>query len=96
MSRVLSDMRLAVMMLDGIELTGRTNIVALGITTDCVKVPLGLWEGSTENATVVTAPLSDFVARGLDPAQGMLFVAGDGLVSLIGRNGANRRRPWIS
>ena len=27
-------------------------IVALGITTEGVKVPLGLWEGSTENATV--------------------------------------------
>jgi transposase-like protein len=39
-----------------------------------VKVPLGLWEGSTENATVATALLSDLVARGLDPEQGMLFV----------------------
>jgi putative transposase len=74
MSRELSDMRLAVMMLDGLELKGRTNIVALGISTDGVKVPLGLWEGSTENATVVTALLSDLVERGLDPEQGMLFV----------------------
>jgi putative transposase len=39
-----------------------------------VKVPLGLWDGSTENATVVTALLSDLVERGLDPEQGMLFV----------------------
>jgi transposase-like protein len=39
-----------------------------------VKVPLGLWEGSTENATVATALLSDLVERGLDPEQGMLFV----------------------
>jgi putative transposase len=74
MSRDLRDMRLAVMMLDGIDLKGRTNVVALGISTDGVKVPLGLWEGSTENATVATALLSDLVARGLDPEQGMLFV----------------------
>ncbi len=74
MSRDLSDKRLAVMMLDGIELKGRTNVVALGITTDGVKVPLGLWDGSTENATVATALLSDLVERGLDPEQGMLFV----------------------
>ena len=67
-------MRLAVLVLDGIELKGRTNIVALGITTDRVKIPLGLWEGSTENATVATALLSDLVERGLDPEQGMLFV----------------------
>jgi putative transposase len=74
MARRLDDVRLAVLMLDGIELKGRTNIVALGITSDGVKVPLGLWEGSTENATVATALLSDLVERGLDPEQGMLFV----------------------
>jgi putative transposase len=74
MSRRLDDVRLAVMMLDGIELKGRTNIVVLGISTDGVKIPLGLWEGSTENATVATALLSDLVERGLDPEQGILFV----------------------
>jgi putative transposase len=74
MSRRLDDVRLAVMMLDGLELQGRTNVVALGITTEGVKIPLGLWEGSTENATVATALLSDLVERGLDPDQGILFV----------------------
>jgi hypothetical protein len=48
--------------------------VALGITTEGVKIPLGLWEGSTENASVATALLSDLVERGLDPEQGILFV----------------------
>ena len=74
MSRPLDDVRLAVMMIDGLELQGRTNVVALGITTEGVKIPLGLWEGSTENATVATALLSDLVERGLDPEQGILFV----------------------
>src|SRR5450631_1290081 len=74
MSRQLGDLRLAVMMLDGLELKGRMMIVALGITTQGVKIPLGLWEGSTENATVATALLADLVERGLDPEQGMLFV----------------------
>src|SRR5436190_3998081 len=74
MSRQLADLRLAVMMIDGIELKDRMMIVALGITTEGVKIPLGLWEGSTENATVATALLSDLVERGLDPEQGMLFV----------------------
>src|SRR6185437_16331868 len=74
MSRQLGDLRLAVMMLDGLELKGRMMIVALGITTEGVKIPLGLWEGSTENATVATALLADLVERGLDPEQGMLFV----------------------
>ena len=74
MSRRLDDVRLAVMMIDGLELQGRCCVVALGITTEGVKIPLGLWEGSTENAAVATALLSDLVERGLDPEQGILFV----------------------
>ena len=38
-------------MLDGIELKGRCSVVALGIDTDGVQYPLGLWDGSTENST---------------------------------------------
>src|SRR4051794_10374464 len=59
MSRPLGDLRLAVVMLDGIELKGRCCVVALGIDTDGVKHPLGLWDGSTENATVATTLLSN-------------------------------------
>ncbi len=74
MCRPLADLRLAVIMLDGIELHGRTNIVALGITTEGDKLALGLWDGSTENATVAAALLADLVDRGLDVEQGLLFV----------------------
>jgi transposase-like protein len=73
-SRRLDDVRLAVLMLDGIELKGRCCLVALGITTDGVKIPLGLWDGSTENATVARELLSNLVARGLDLGQGVLCV----------------------
>ncbi len=74
MRRRLDDVRLAVLMVDGIDLKGRTNVVALGISTDGAKIPLGLWEGSTENAAVATALLSDLVDRGLDVEQGALCV----------------------
>ena len=74
MRRPLSDLRLAVIMLDGIELHGYTNIVALGITTEGEKLALGLWDGSTENAAVAAALLSDLVDRGVDVEQGLLFV----------------------
>jgi len=70
MSRQLADLRLAVMMIDGIELKERMMIVALGVSTGGVKIPLGLWEGSTENATVATVLLADLVERGLDPERG--------------------------
>jgi putative transposase len=74
MSRRLDDIRLAALMLDGIELKGRCCVVALGIATDGVKIPLGLWDGSTENATVAKELLSNLVARGLDLGQGVLCV----------------------
>jgi transposase-like protein len=74
MSRPLGDLRLAVLMLDGIELKGRCCIVALGIDVEGVKHPLGLWDGSTENATVATTLLANLVERGLDVEQGALVV----------------------
>jgi putative transposase len=78
MGRRLDDVRLAVMMLDGLEIAERTHVVALGITTDGVKIPLGLWEGSTENATLARTLLADLVDRGLDPEQAILFVIDGG------------------
>jgi putative transposase len=78
MSRRLDDMRLAVMMLDGLQIAERTHVVALGISTEGVKIPLGLWEGSTENATLVGMLLADLVDRGLDPEQAILFVIDGG------------------
>jgi len=78
MSRRLEDVRLAVMMLDGLEIAGRVHVVALGVTTEGVKVPLGLWEGSTENATLARTLLADLVDRGLDPEQAILFVIDGG------------------
>jgi putative transposase len=78
MSRRLDDTRLAVMMLDGLEIAERTHVVALGISTEGVKIPLGLWEGSTENATLISMLLSDLVDRGLDPEQAILFVIDGG------------------
>jgi putative transposase len=74
MGRRLDDVRLAVMMLDGLEIADRTHVVALGISTEGVKIPLGLWEGSTENATLARTLLADLVDRGLDPEQAIVFV----------------------
>jgi putative transposase len=78
MGRRLDDIRLAVMMLDGLEIADRTHVVALGISTEGVKIPLGLWEGSTENATLARTLLADLVDRGLDPDQAILFVIDGG------------------
>jgi len=78
MARSLADVRLAALMLDGLELMGRCCVVALGVTTDGVKVPLGLWDGSTENKRVCVELLADLVDRGLDCDQGVLIVLDGG------------------
>ena len=43
---------------------------ALGIDSGGNKHVLGLWQGATENTTVVQALLEDLVARGVPPTMG--------------------------
>jgi putative transposase len=74
LARRLDQLELVALMIDGIELDERCHVVALGITIDGTKVPLGLWEGSTENATTVTALLADLQERGLGFDQPILCV----------------------
>jgi putative transposase len=74
LNRDLSTMNVKVLMVDGEHVAEHLAVVALAITADGTKVPVGLWEGSTENATVVKALLADLVARGLDATDGLLVV----------------------
>ena len=55
MARSLSELDLAVLMIDGLEIEGQCCVVALVVTTDGTKLPVGLWLGDTENKTVVTS-----------------------------------------
>jgi len=77
-SRRLDDIDLVAMFIDGIEFAGRSVILALGVTRDGTKAPLGIWAGSTENSTVATALLSDLVERGLRVDHPVLFVIDGG------------------
>ena len=55
----LDDVDLVAMFIDGIEFAGRTVIIALGVTIDGTKLPLGLWACSTvavERPPVSTLP----------------------------------------
>src|SRR5262245_29510697 len=74
MSRDLSELDIKVLMLDGEHLAERCVVVALAITADGTKAPVGLWDGSTENKTVVRSLLADLVARGLAVDDGLLVV----------------------
>ena len=77
-SRKLDDVDLIAMFIDGIEFAGHSVVIALGVTIDGTKMPLGLWAGSTENTVLVTELLSNLVARGLRADASMLFVIDGG------------------
>jgi putative transposase len=63
-----------VLMLDGVVLAGHTCLCALGIRADGTKVPLGLWEGASENGAVCRRALADLGERGLSAEQELLVV----------------------
>jgi putative transposase len=77
-SRKLDDVDLVAMFIDGIEFAGHAVLIALGVTIDGTKTPLGIWAGSTENTVVVTELLSNLVGRGLRVEASMLFVIDGG------------------
>jgi putative transposase len=70
----LSALDLVALMVDGVKVAGHCCVVALGITGDGTKVPLGLAEGATENATVVTDLLAGLRERGLEVTRPILVV----------------------
>jgi transposase-like protein len=74
LARDLSGIDVAVLMIDGIILAECCCVVALLITTDGTKIPVGLWDGDTENTVVVKDLLADLVGRGLRFEAGLLCV----------------------
>ncbi len=74
MARDLTGLEVAVVMIDGLNVADQMIVVAMVITTDGTKIPVGLILGDTENAVVVTDLLADLVARGLRTNQGILVV----------------------
>ncbi len=70
----LTTLDLVALLVDGVKVAEHCCVVALGITIDGTKVPLGLAEGATENATVVTDLLAGLRDRGLDTTRPVLVV----------------------
>jgi len=65
LTRRLDGLSVVALFVDGVVVAQQTVIVALAITRDGHKEPLGLRRGSTENAVVWTELLQDLLARGL-------------------------------
>jgi putative transposase len=65
MAADLSGLDLVALMVDGVNFAGHCCVVAVGIDIDGVKHPLGVVEGDTENARLVTDLLVGLRERGL-------------------------------
>jgi putative transposase len=78
LERRLEELDLIALLIDGIDVARQTVVVALGITSDGTKVPLGLAQGSTENAALCTSLLQGFLERGLKVEDKILCIVDGG------------------
>ena len=62
------------LLLDGVHVGEHCLIVALGIAADGEKHALGLWDGSTENATLCQSLLANLQSRGLRTDRSLLVM----------------------
>ena len=67
-------MALVALLIDGVYLGDHCRIVALGIAADGQKHALGLWDGSTENATMCQGLLANLQSRGLRTDRSLLVI----------------------
>jgi putative transposase len=65
---------LVAIFLDGVIFAEHCLVVALGIDATGQKHPLGLWDGSTENAAVCQGLLSNLQSRGLRTDRSLLVI----------------------
>jgi transposase-like protein len=65
---------LVALLLDGVQVGDHCLVIALGIDATGRKHPLGLWHGSTENATVCQGLLANLQARGLRTDRSLLVI----------------------
>ncbi len=73
-SAPLDGLDLVGLILDGVHVGDHCLIVALGIGADGQKHALGLWDGSTENATVCQGLLANLQSRGLRTDRSLLVI----------------------
>jgi transposase-like protein len=73
-SAPLDSLDLVALLIDGVHVGAHCLIVALGIAADGQKHALGLWGGSTENATVCQGLLANLQSRGLRTDRSLLVI----------------------
>lgn len=71
--------------LDSIHRGGEAFIVALGMDGQGKKIPLGFWQGNTENSEICNALLNDLERRNLSLGSQMLWITdgGSGIIKSL-------------
>ena len=78
MERRLDKTRLCALLIDATPFQGQQMVAVLGIDEYGRKMILGIRQGATENATVVSELLGDLVDRGLDFTEPRLYILDGG------------------
>ena len=78
LTRPLEDLAIRILFLDGLHFREHVVLIALGVDVQGHKHVVALHEGTTENATVCKALLTDLRERGLDLDRPILFVIDGG------------------
>lgn len=78
MERRLEKKKFCALLVDATPFEGQQVVAALGIGYDGTKMILGIWQGATENATVVGELLGDLMNRGFDFTEPRLYVLDGG------------------
>ena len=73
------------MYLDTVHRGGQAFVVALGVDREGKKLPLGFWEGATENHEICEELLSELERRGLKLSKQVLWVTdgGGGIIKAL-------------
>ena len=72
--RRFDQMDILAVFMDGKHLARQQIIIALGITLQGDKIPLGFVQSTTENSVVIGSFLKDLISRGLKYDDGILFI----------------------
>lgn len=95
MERRLEKKNFCALLIDGTPFAGQTMIAALGIGQDGRKTILGIRQGATENATVVSELLDDLAARGFDFSTPRLYVLDGGKALSVAVRRHAGESAWI-
>lgn len=98
--RDLSGLSIVALWIDGKVFAEDCMVIAIGVTIEGRKVPLGFVQAGTENAKVLTAFLRELLDRGLRTDQGLLVIidGGKGLRAAVnevfGKQALVQRCQW--